>query len=399
MRGGGGSSPASGVCTPVRAPGPADLRQLFLLRPDVVFLNHGSFGACPRPVFDAYQRWQLELERQPVEFLHYRFADLMRQARESLAEYVGVEANDLVYVTNATTALNIVARSLPLKPGDEVLTTDHEYGALDRTWKFVCQRRGAGLVQARLPLPLESPQQVVDAIWGQRTAKTRVLFLSHITSPTALIFPVEALIRLAREAGILTVIDGAHAPGQIPLRLGTLGVDFYAGTCHKWMCAPKGSGFLYARRDVQSLLAPLVVSWGWPSGFVDEQQRQGTRDIAAYLSVPAAIDFLRAHHWDGVQQSCHTLARTARLALEAESGLPPLSADAPTWYAQMVSVPVPLVDAERARTRLWQEFKVEAPVTAWNGRSLLRVSIQGYNTDADVDTLVAAVARMIAEER
>jgi isopenicillin-N epimerase len=381
------------------APTPADLRRLFLLRPDVVFLNHGSFGACPRPVFDVYQQWQLELERQPVEFLHYRFAGLMRTAREALAGYLGVDATDVVYVVNATTGLNVVARSLPLKPGDEIVSTDHEYGALDRTWRFVCERRGARYIEARLPLPLESPEQVVDAIWGQVTAKTRVLFLSHITSPTALTFPVEALVRRAREAGILTVIDGAHAPGHIPLNLATLGADFYAGNCHKWMCAPKGSGFLYARREVQSLLSPLVVSWGWPSGFVDELQRQGTRDVAAFLSVPAAIDFLREHNWPAVQEACHALARTARSALEAESGLPPLSADSRTWYTQMVSVPVPLADAELARTRLWKEFAVEAPVTAWNGRSLVRVSVQGYNTRADVDALVAAVGRLISDER
>ena len=377
---------------------PADLRRLFLLRPDVVFLNHGSFGACPAPVFDVYQRWQLELERQPVEFLHYRFKDLMRVARESLAGFLGVDADDIVYVPNVTTGLNIVARSLVLRPGDEVLATDHEYGALDRTWRFICERRGARYVQARLPLPLESPDDVVDTIWAQVTAKTRVLFMSHITSPTALIFPVETLVRRAREAGIVTVIDGAHAPGQIPLDLDALGADFYGGNCHKWMCAPKGSGFLYARREMQSLLKPLVVSWGWPSSFVDEQQRQGTRDIAAFLSVPAAIDFLRDHDWPAVQQACHVLARTARSALEAERGLPPLSADSAAWYAQMVSVPVPLADAERARTRLWHEFNIEAPVNAWNGQSLVRVSVQGYNTQEDVAALVAAVARLIAEE-
>jgi isopenicillin-N epimerase len=382
-----------------RTPSPAELRGLFLLRPDVVFLNHGSFGACPRPVFDAYQRWQLELERQPVEFLHYRFKDLMRGARASLAGFLAVDADDVVYVPNVTTGLNLVARSLPLRPGDDVLTTDHEYGALDRTWRFVCERRGVRYVQARLPLPLESPEQLVDAIWAQVTPQTRVLFLSHITSPTALIFPIETLVRRARAAGIMTVIDGAHAPGQIPLDLGSLGADFYGGNCHKWMCAPKGSGFLYARREVQSLLEPLVVSWGWPSNFVDEQQRQGTRDIAAFLAVPAAIEFLREHHWPAVRQACHALARTARSALAAESRLPPLSADSATWYAQMVSVPVPLVDAERARTRLWKEFNIEAPVTAWNGRRLVRVSIQGYNTEADVEALVAAVARLIAEER
>jgi isopenicillin-N epimerase len=254
------------------------------------------------------------------------------------------------------------------------------------------------VVVQRLPVPIADPEEVVEAVWAGVTPRTRVLFLSHITSPTALILPIEPLVRRAREAGILTVIDGAHAPGHIPLNLGTVGADFYAGTCHKWMCAPKGSGFLYARREVQSLLVPLVVSWGWPSGFVDEQQRQGTRDIAAFLAVPAAIDFLREHNWKVVRRACHALAQTARASLLATSGLPPLSADSSAWYGQMVSVPVPLADAESARTRLWKEFNIEAPITAWNDRSLVRASIQGYNTRADVDALVAAVTRLIAEE-
>ncbi|MBN1661062.1 MAG: aminotransferase class V-fold PLP-dependent enzyme, partial [Anaerolineae bacterium] len=242
---------------------PASIRDLFLLQPDVVFLNHGSFGACPRSVFEVYQRWQLELERQPVEFLGRRAPELMRAARQALGSYLGAEADDLVYVPNATTGLNAVARALPLLPGDEVLATDHEYGALDRTWRFVCARRGARYVNQPVPLPVESAEQVVEAIWGGVTERTRVLFLSHITSPTALILPVEALVRRARSAGILTVIDGAHVPGQTPLDLEALGADFYSGNCHKWLCSPKGAGFLYARREVQNLLEPLVVSWGW----------------------------------------------------------------------------------------------------------------------------------------
>ncbi|HLJ60852.1 MAG TPA: aminotransferase class V-fold PLP-dependent enzyme [bacterium] len=371
------------------------LRELFLLRPDVVFLNHGSYGACPRSVFEVYQRWQLELERQPVDFLFYRFRDLMQGARARLAEFVGAPAaDDLVYVPNATTGLNVVARSVVLRPGDEVLGTDHEYGALDKTWTFVCGQQGAAYVRAELPLPLESPEQVVDAVWSRVTERTRVLFLSHITSPTALTLPVGPLVRRAREAGILTVVDGAHAPGQIPVDLHKLGVDFYAGNCHKWMCAPKGSAFLYARREMQPLLMPLVVSWGWPSGFVDQQQWQGTRDVAAFLSVPAAIDFLQEHNWPAVQRACHALARRARTALAAVSGLPLLSADSPVWYAQMASVPIPIpaADAPELRRRLWTEHQIEVPVTAWKDRAVLRVSIQGYNTEADVDALVSAVS-------
>lgn len=238
------------------------LREQFLLRPDVVFLNHGSFGACPKPVFEAYQYWLREMEAQPVEFFR-RSTEHLAEARRVLGASVGAHADDLVFVPNATTGLNIVAKSLRLDPGDEILTTDHEYGALDRTWRFYCERWGARYLRARIPVPVESQQQIVDVVWSQVTPRTRVLFLSHITAPTALIMPVEELVRRARAADILTVIDGAHAPGQIPLNMAAIGADFYSGNCHKWMCAPKGSAFLYARREVQPLLEPLVVSWGW----------------------------------------------------------------------------------------------------------------------------------------
>ncbi len=372
------------------------LRDQFLLRPDVIFLNHGSFGATPRPVFEAYQEWQRELERQPVEFLGRRFTSLLGHAREVLAAYLGANPDDLVYVPNATTGVNIVARSLPLQPGDEVLSTDHEYGAVDRTWQFVCARRGARYVRAPVPVPVSSPEEVVEAIWARVTPQTRVLAISHLTSSTALILPVENLIRRARESNILTVVDGAHAPGQIPLHLDELGADFYAANCHKWMCAPKGSGFLHARREVQSLLSPLVVSWGWQLGFVAEHEWQGTRDIAAYLATPAAIDFLRSPGWAEVPRVCHAQAARARAALSAATGLPALSPDGPQWYRQMVGVPLPVGDGEAAQRRLYEEWRIEVPVVTWNDRRLLRVSVQGYNTAADLDALVAAVTNLLA---
>ena len=205
------------------------LRDLFLLRPGVTFFNHGSYGACPRPVFDAYQAWQLEMERQPVEFVQRRARDLLCEARQALGEFVGAAAGDLVYVVNATMGLNIVARSVPLEPGDEVLTTDHEYGSLNRTWEFVCEKRGARYIHRSVPLPIADAEQVVDAIWSGVTDRTRVLFISHITSPTALIFPVAQLVRRAREAGIISIVDGAHASGQVPLDqvLGRLDTGIY----------------------------------------------------------------------------------------------------------------------------------------------------------------------------
>jgi isopenicillin-N epimerase len=379
------------------------LRDLFLLRPDVIFLNHGSFGACPRPVFAAYQSWQLELERQPVEFLGRRFTGLMAQARAALAGFVGAEADDLVYVPNATTGLNVVARSLPLRPGDEVLATDHEYGALDRTWRFICQKRGATYINHPLPLPWESPEAVVEALWSGVTERTRVLFISHITSPTALILPVAELARRARAAGILTIVDGAHGPGQVDLDLRELGADIYVGNCHKWMMAPKGAAFLYARREVQEWLEPLVVSWGWqsekpgPSRFVDEQEWQGTRDIAAYLAVPAAIAFMEEHEWPRVRQECHELLRQAREEVAALTGLPPICPDSPEWTAQMAALPLPDCDAAGLQRRLYEEFTIEVPIISWGGRTFVRVSIQGYNTEADVAALVGALRILLGE--
>ena len=379
------------------------MRDLFLLRPDVVFLNHGSFGACPRPIFDAYQAWQLELERQPVEFLGRRFAALMREAREALGTFVGADASDLVYVPNATTGLNTVARSLPLGPGDEVLSTDHEYGALDRTWRFVCRKRGARYVRRPVPLPIESAEQVIEAVWSGVSKRTCVLFLSHITSPTAIIFPVAELVRRAREAGIITVIDGAHAPGQIQLDLAALGVDFYFGNAHKWLLSPKGAAFLYARRQVQHLLEPLVVSWGWepeksgPLRFVNAHEYRGTQDIAAYLAVPAAIRFIEEHDWPHVRQACHELVRYARKRITALTGLAPITPDDRTWFAQMAAFPLPPCDAGALKQQLYDEFRVEIPIIAWNGRQFVRVSVQGYNTRADVDILVEALAELLPQ--
>lgn len=378
------------------------MRDLFLIRPDVIFLNHGSFGACPRPVFEVYQKWQQELERQPVEFLSRRFGGLMRKARAALASFCGAETDDLVYVPNATTGLNVVARSLPLGPGDEVLSTDHEYGALDRTWRFVCAKLGARYVRQPVSLPIASAEQVVQAIWSGVTPRTRVLFMSHITSPTAIVLPVRELIRRARAAGIITVIDGAHAPGQVPLDLQALDADFYSGNCHKWMMAPKGVAFLYARRDKQALLEPLVVSWGWesekpgPSRFVDHHEWTGTRDIAPFLAVPAAIQFMRDHDWSRVRRACHELVRYARQKITDLTGLPPITPDAPEWFAQMAALPLPPGDAQALQGRLYDEFAVEIPIIVWNEQRLVRISIQGYNTEADVDALVDALQTVLS---
>ena len=381
------------------------LRSEFLLDPEVVFLNHGSFGACPRPVFEAYQSWQVELERQPVKFLGRRLRDLLAESRARLAEYVGADRDEIVYFPNVTAALNAVARSLPLNDGDEILTTDHEYGALQRTWTFVCEHRGARLVVRELPLPFDDPAQTVEAIWSGVTPRTRVLFMSHITSPSAITVPIEPLIQRARDRGIWTVIDGAHAIGQLPLDLDRLGVDFYGGNCHKWLSAPKGAGFLYARKELQELTEPVIISWGWrptdpgPSVFVDQHERQGTRDPAAYLAVPDAIDFQAERDWPRVRAECHALAQFARDRILELTGQQPLSVDDPRWYAQMAAVPLPPdCDTERLKTLLYDEYRVEVPV----GRGKqpgIRVSVQGYNTRRDIERLLDALAACLPRAR
>jgi isopenicillin-N epimerase len=378
-----------------------DLKSEFLLDPEVIFLNHGSFGACPRPVFEAYQKWQRELERQPVEFLGRRARDLMAEARATLADFLHCDEDEVVYFANPTTAINMVAHSLDLKPGDEILTTDHEYGAMDRTWRFICQQTGARYVRQPIPLPVTTPEAFLEIFYSGITSRTRVVFISHITSPTALCFPVEAICRRARQLGLLTIVDGAHAPGQLPLDLTKLGADLYAGACHKWLCAPKGAAFLYARREAQDRLRPLVISWGWEaeepsdSRFIDHHEWQGTRDIAAFLSVPAAIRFQQEHHWNTVRRQCHETAGKTRERINALTGFEPLCPDSQGWFVQMFAARLPELDCEGFQRRLYDEYRIEVATRRWNDQPLIRVSFQAYNDEKDADALLHALSKLL----
>ena len=377
-----------------------DLKNLFLIDPAVTFLNHGSFGACPVPVFETYQNWQRELERQPVEFLGRRSDTLLESARASIGTYINADPDDLIFVPNATIGINTVARSLKLEPGDEILATDHEYGAVDYTWQFICGNTGAKYIRHPIPLPVTTPEAFVESLWAQVTPRTKVIAISHITSPTALIFPVAEICRRARAAGILTVIDGAHVPGQIPLDLTSIDPDFYSGNFHKWLCAPKGAAFLYARREHHPMIVPLVISWGWlpDSTFVSRNQWQGTRDITAFLSVPAAIEFQRSHDWDTIRAGCHELARAARTQMAELTGLTPIAPDSPDWFAQMATIPLPPCDPVVVKQRLYDEFCVEIPLVTWNDQPYIRASFQGYNSAADLETLVAALTQILGIE-
>ena len=378
-----------------------NLRSLFLLDPNVVFLNHGSFGACPRPVFETYQRWQRELELQPVGFIQGRLKDLMIEARQALAEYIGAHLDEVVYVTNASFGVNIVAKSLVLQPGDEVLTTDHEYGSMNRVWEHVCERQGARYIYRTVTMPITSTERVIDEIWNGVTERTKVLFLSHITSPSAIIFPVAELINRAKKAGIITVIDGAHASGQIDLNMHDLAADFYVGNCHKWMMAPKGSGFLFARENAQHLLEPLI--GGRSSRDTDtpllpaEHQYQGTRDCSAFLSVPAAIRFMKENDWPRVRDDCHGLLRYARGRVCELTELPPPTPDEPRWFRQMGGLPIPACDGRLLKSRLKEDYSIEIPIVGWKDQRYVRLSVQGYTTRDDVDTLINGIKELLPQ--
>ncbi len=340
----------------------------FLLDPEIVFLNHGSFGSCPVAVLDEYRRWQDELERRPVEFLGRRLKELLAGARGELAAFVGAQPDDLVFVPNSTSGVNVVARSLGLAPGDEVLTTEEEYGACEHAWEHY----GAALVR-----------RPVDDLWSGLSARTRVLFVSHIASETARVLPVAEWAARAQEAGLVVVGDGAHAPGQLELDVSAVGADAYVGNCHKWLCAPKGSGFLWVRPELQERIASLVVGWGYgeDSTFLSRNERQGTRDPAAYLATPAAIRWLRAH---GEPERCCALA--AECAQRIGGAVEP---HAP----QMVACELPPCDAEALQKRLLERHSIEVPVKAHRKQVLLRASLQTYNDRYDLERLVDALAR------
>lgn len=378
-------------------------RELFHLDPEVAFLNHGSFGATPRAVLAEAQRWQVEMERQPVAFLQRRFLELMEGARRPLAAALNADPRDVVLFPNATVALNLVARSLALRPGDEVLATEHEYGAMDRMWRRLCAVSGA--VYRPAPAPLTDHAAFAEALWSAVTPRTRVLFISHVTSPTALILPVAELCRRARERGIITVVDGAHAPGQIPVDLAAIGADFYAANAHKWLCAPKGSAFLHARPARQRQLEPLAISWGdagfavTGSAFLDELQWTGTRDLSAWLAIPAALRFWEENDGETVRARCRELARESRRELSRLAGTAPLCPDSPEWFAQMFAVSLPPCDGARLQADLLARHRVEVPVTRWHDRPLLRVSVQGYNGPRDLARLAAALADCLPRAR
>ncbi|HLP56256.1 MAG TPA: aminotransferase class V-fold PLP-dependent enzyme [Fluviicola sp.] len=377
-----------------------NLRSQFLLNPEITFLNFGSFGACPKPVFEEYQRFQLEMERDPVYFIASKGIEYIRESREALAGYIGCEADDLVYTPNPTFAVNIVARNLDLKPGDEVLSTDLEYGALDRTWKFYCAEKGAKYVRQHISLPLVSKEQFIADFWKGYSDRTKVIFISQITSTTGLIFPVKEICAEAKKRGLLTIVDGAHVPGHIPLDLRELEADIYTGACHKWMMTPKGSSFLYVKKAFQEWMNPLVVSWGYDaafpssSQFLDYHQFNGTRDFSAYLTIPKALAFMKEHDWWSVAAACRKLSQSNIQRFCDLMETAPLAPVTDEFFGQMGSIPIKTDDPVALKNSLFHDYQVEIPVMPHNDAVYLRYSINAFNSQADLDKLYDVMTKL-----
>jgi len=396
-----------------RLPTPAPAFSEWMLDPRIVMLNHGSFGACPRVVLQRQQELRERIEAEPVRFFMREMESLLDASREALARLVGAAADDLVFVRNATSGVNGVLRSLSFRPGDEILMTDHEYNACANAVRFVAQRSGARVVVAPLPVPVGSPEEIVERIMEHVTARTRLAVLDHITSPTAVVMPIEQLVARLDAVGVDVLVDGAHGPGMVRLELERLGAAYYTGNCHKWLCTPKGAAFLYVRRDRQQDVHPAVISHGLNSSRPGHTQLQnefdwtGTDDPTPWLCVGEAIRFLESFDGgiEGVMRANRDLARRAREILCSRLDVEPvcpadmLGSMAAVRLGNEKNAPSPSqngpgFEIHPLQTELFERFGVEVPVFYWPAppRLILRVSAQRYNSPAQYEYLVEVLA-------
>jgi isopenicillin-N epimerase len=376
------------------------LKEQFLLKKDITYLNFGAFGACPKPVFDVYQNFQRELEEEPTLFINELGPAYIKKSRQSLGKYLNCEADDLVYVTSPSYAVNLIAKSFNISAGDEVLTTNLEYGPCDKTWKYYCEKNGATYKRIEIQFPLQSKETFLEQFLKGITKNTKLIFVSHITSSTGIILPVEEICAIANQLGILIYVDGAHAPGQLSIDLSQLGADIYTGACHKWMLTPKGSSFLYVRNSLQHLFDPLIISWGYksikPSDslFLDNHQFQGTRDYSSFLTIPAAIDFMDKFNWKKVNEESKALTKNNAIRFCELFGTEPLTAISDDFIGQLFSIPIKIKHPEKLHDILYDTYRIQVPVLNHEGNFYLRYSIQGFNELADLNKLYNALVEL-----
>ena len=383
-----------------------ELKKSFMLDSRITYFNHGSFGACPKPIFNNLIKWQKKLELEPVKHLAYDIFPLLEKSRKSLSDYVGCHKDDVLFSPNPSTALNTVIKSLDLKSSDEILSTNHEYGALDKTWNFICKKTGAKYIQQKIILPLTSNEDFINQFCNGLTSNTKIIFLSHITSSTGLIFPVKEICKIAKEKGILSIIDGAHVPGHIDLNIEEIDPDVYVGACHKWMCSPKGVSFLYVKKEFQSKIEPLVISWGYESEgisllpgnndktykqFISYHEWQGTKDMSAYLAIPATIKFLTDNNWTKVASKCREINIWARQEINKLLNKNPLCSE--KFIGQMSSIYLDFKNPVESQIDFYKKYNIQIPFIIWNEISLIRISIQVYNSKDDVLKLLDALKK------
>ena len=389
----------------------SSFRRYWALAPDVAFLNHGSFGACPKPILKRQADLRLQMEAEPVQFLWRRYEERLDLARRQVAEFVGCRPQDLVFVTNATTGVNAVVRSLKLKPGEAILTTSHDYNACHNVLVEAARRAGAKLVVAQVPFPLGSADEVVEAVVGAVTRRTRLALLDHVTSNTGLVFPVERLIRELEARGVDTLVDGAHAPGMLSLNLSRLGAAYYTANLHKWTCAPKGAAFLWVREDKQKEVQPAVISHGnntprpGYSAFQDRFDWAGTFDPTAWFCAGEAIRWLGAllpGGWRELRERNHRLAVTARRLLCESLGVKPPCPE--QMLGAMATLPLPerfqavprsgKIDVEQQR--LYDRFRIEVPLMRFGRpeRRYFRISAHIYNSLPEYKLLAEALSAL-----
>ncbi len=383
---------------------PSSWAKLWSLDSAVTYLNHGSFGACPKSVLAAQQKLREQLEREPVRFFVRELEPLLDQARNRLANFVGAGSDELAFIPNATTGVNAVLRSLHFEPGDELLTTDQEYNACRNALDFIAERADARVVVAPVPFPIESPAQVVEAVLERVSPKTRLALLDHVSSQTALIFPIQELVRRLAERGVDTLVDGSHAPGMLPLNLREIGAAYYTGNCHKWLCAPKGAAFLYVRSDRQRAIRPLTISHGANSPRQDRSRFQlefdwmGTDDPTAYLCVPVAIAFMGSlleGGWPELMAKNKALVLAARHLLLERLGIPAPCAE--EMIGSMAALPVADGNYVALHDTLFDEFGLEVPLIPWPAapRRLIRISAQIYNSLEQYEYLAEVLGKLL----
>ncbi len=378
----------------------------FVLDPNPIYLTHGNFGGCLKVAFDNRLFWHQKLEFNPHQFLVYDLFSELQKSRLALSKYLDCNKDDLVYFDNPSTALNTVIRSLDLKKNDEVLTTNHEYGALDKTWQYYSEEKEFQYKKITIDMPFDDSELFIKKFINSINSKTKVIFLSHITSSTALIFPIKEICEIAKQNNILTIIDGAHVPGHIKLSIKDINPDIYVGACHKWMCSSKGVSFLYSNKNYQKNIDPLVISWGWrdesfsnESQFINWHQWQGTNDLSAYLTIPVILDFFKKHNWDNINMDCHNLILETKNQFSNLNSVCIPTSNNSNHLGQMLSFKVnqnsKLIKVlKKDHTKIpeiqkiiFKQSNIHMPVIIWNDEIFMRVSIQAYNSKEDIDAM------------